>query len=143
MPALPVDQELANAFLGALLTVCRADGEVNSEEFDALRSVAAELVPAAAVDDDALLFANVTPESLAEVVHRGRGDGPFRGSASRATEIRVAFIRAAILVARADGDVADTEARAILRFGSALGYSTHDLHGFDATLDERLRDIQN
>ncbi len=119
MHALVLSDELAQAFVGALYAVCRADGEVCEAEVDALRAIAAEL-GIAALDDQTLFFSDVTPGALADAARGGDG-GPFRAAAvSPPSAIRAAFVAAAERVARADGDYNEVEVRAVDHFARAL-----------------------
>lgn len=118
MSRLVLGDELARVFLGALLTVARADGEVNPEESRILRQVAAEI--GSAVDFAELLFDSVTPKGLADAI-RAADAAPFRGlSISPMSVIASAFADAAQRVADADGDVNPRESAAIAKFNAAL-----------------------
>ena len=129
--ALLLPEELAHTFLGALLTVARADGEVNGDELDALRRAAAELTGHPRVDSEAILFSHVTPRSFADLVGRR---GPFRmAGASAPDAIRREFVRQAVILARRDGPLGPEEAGVIRAFGLALGMEETDL---ERTLDD-------
>lgn len=129
--------DLARTFLGALLSVCRIDGEVNGYEFEALRKVGEEVAQGVHFDHESLLFSQVTPRALAEALGQGEGQGPFRESGtSSADAIALAFVHAALRVARADGELNEGEVRVICAFARALGKSTSDLYDLDAALDE-------
>lgn len=133
---LPAD--LARAFLGGLLTVCRADGYgVSAPEFETLRRIAAALPGAGSVDDERLLFSHVTPRALAEAADALRAAGPFRSSAIPApARLARAFIDAALHLGRADGSLNDAELRAIRHFARALGCSAADLGRLESLLDD-------
>src|SRR5688572_22297840 len=106
--SLLLTEEIAYSFLGGLLTVCRADGEVNGDELDALRHAAAELTGNPRVDSEMFLFSQVTPRGFAAIV--GTGRSPFRmGGASSPEAIGEAFVRLALKVARADGSLNGSE----------------------------------
>jgi tellurite resistance protein len=129
--ALLLPEELAHSFLGALLTVARADGEVNGDELDALRRAAAELTGHPKLDSESLLFSHVTPRSFADQVGTR---SPFRMAASSAPDlIRREFVRQAVLLARRDGPMGPEEAGVIRAFGIALGMEETDL---ERTLDD-------
>jgi tellurite resistance protein len=135
MGLLLLTEELAHALLGALLAVCRADGDANQDEMRALRRVGDELTGGARFDNEWLLFfSNVTPSSLAEAVGGSHG-GPFRAQGVSAPSLIVQeFVRAAIRVGRADGAINEAEARLILDFGEALGVPVGQLAMLDASL---------
>src|SRR3989304_2410673 len=130
-------EELARGFLGALLSVCRADGEVNGDELDALRAAAGELAGrAGGVGSEALLFSQVPPRSFAELVARS-SHAPFRGGAASAPDqIGLAFVRAALVVAKADGGSNTQEIHMIRAFAHALGALKNNIEELDAMLDE-------
>jgi hypothetical protein len=138
--------ELTRIFLGALLSVCRIDGEVNGYEFEALRKIGEEFAPGApaspggAADGlESLLFSQVTPRALAESLGQGADRGPFRRSGTGAQDaISQAFVHAALRVARADGELNESEVRAICAFAKALGQSASELRALDSALDEGL-----
>lgn len=134
--------ELVQALLGALLAVCRADGDATRAELAALRTFGGRLGgdEAAVVERD-LFFSAVTPRTLAETWARASRGGPFRGRAvSPARAVAAAFARTAVQVARADGPLNEAEIRAISGFARALGASEDELRGVDPALDERLLD---
>lgn len=118
MSGIVLGDDLARTFLGALLTVARADGEVNTGESRVLRAVAAEI--GSGIDFADLLLDDVTPEALADAV-RSVGAAPFRGlSVSPVTAIASAFEDAARRVADADGETDPRERAIIDRFIAAL-----------------------
>jgi tellurite resistance protein len=129
--ALLLPEELAHTFLGALLTVARADGEVNGDELDALRQAASNLTGHPRVDSEALLFSHVTPRAFADLVGTR---SPFRmAGASAPDTIRQEFVKQAVILARRDGPMGPEEAGVIRAFGIALGMEEMDL---DRTLDD-------
>ena len=129
--ALLLPEELAQSFLGALLTVARADGEVNGDEIDALRQAAKALTGNPPVDSEVLLFSQVTPRSFADQVATR---SPFRMSGASAPDtIRREFVRQAVILARRDGPMGPEEAGVIRAFGMALGMEETDL---ERTLDD-------
>jgi len=129
--ALLLPEELAHSFLGALLTVARADGEVNGDELDALRQAASELTGNPQVDSEALLFSHVTPRAFADLIGTR---SPFRmAGASAPDAIRREFVRQAVILARRDGPMGPAEAGVIRAFGVALGMEETDL---EHTLDD-------
>jgi tellurite resistance protein len=132
---LLLNEDLANVLVGALLAVCRADGDANQEEMRALRQVSDELTQGLRVDHEWLLFfSNVTPRSLAEAVARA-GTGPFRHQAvSSAAVIAHELVRAAVRVGRADGELNESEQHLIVAFGEALGLGARALVEIDASL---------
>ena len=129
-------QELAHGILGALLAVCRADGDVNSDELDALRRLA-DGWPDVAVDES-LLFSQVAPAALAELIARQAGAAsPFRSDGpSDPHALADFFLQTALLVARVDGPLHPAEARAIGAFARALGASAPTLASLEAVLDD-------
>jgi uncharacterized tellurite resistance protein B-like protein len=136
---LLLDHALVREIVGGMLAVCRADGNVEHESFEAMRQIAAGL--GLSLDDDAVLLErHVTPGSLAAAVSQaGR---PFRTSGkSEPGEIARMFLRVALRAARADGALSEAEARAILAFAAALGISDFQL--LDGSLDDWSRRIEN
>jgi tellurite resistance protein len=144
---LILTEELVEALLGALLAVCRVDGDTCPAELASLISVAHELLGSSAFSPARkpvdlspiwrqLFFSAVTPRILGEVYARARTGGPFRGAAvSSSRHIARAFVRAALTVARADGALGEVEARLIIQFGHALGASARELIELDPWLD--------
>lgn len=135
MGSLLVTEDLAHALLGALLAVCRADGDASMIEFDALRKVADELQ--IRYDNEWLLFfSQVTPRILAEAV-RDAAAAPFRSQAVSAHhKIAQEFVEAAVHVARVDGDLNEAEVRLICAFGRELGISSSYIEHLDRRLDD-------
>jgi tellurite resistance protein len=134
MGELLLTDELRGTFLGALLAICRSDGEVNFEELNALESAAA----GNAYDQETLLFSQVTPLSFAEALNADH-EGPFRaGGLPLQTVIAQHFVRAALAIGRADGELNEAELKAICAFAQALGTSSHTLKDMDAGLDDWL-----
>lgn len=126
MSSLLLTEELAQALFGAILTVCRADGDVNTEEMNELNRVAEELMGRGAVNPESLLFSDVTPEKLAAALHSA--EDPYRGAATMpAASFGARFVQLAIRCALADGDVNEAEASAIYRFAARLGLDTEAL----------------
>lgn len=137
MASLLLTSKLTESFLGALLSVCRVDGEVNSEELSALETAAGELT-GGRYDQETLLFSQVTPTSFAEAFRSGL-DGPFRAAGtSSPAAIAQAFVRAALRIGRADGQLNESELRTICAFALALGTSSNLLKDLDAGLDDWL-----
>ncbi len=132
---LRLTEDLAHAFLGGLLAVCRADGDVTGPEFEALRAEAQALLSTPFTER--LLFLHVTPRSLAEAIHRQtRAVDPFRRTDTSSPDaIGNAFVAAAVRVATADGALTESEARLIRAFANTLG-STCDLGYVEAVLDD-------
>jgi uncharacterized tellurite resistance protein B-like protein len=134
---LLLTDELAQALLGGLLAVCRADGDATTEEMRALRRVGDELTGGVRVDNEWLLFfSSVTPHSLAEAVRQAAA-APFRHRAvSGANLIAHQFVRAAAQVGRADGQLNEAEARLIRAFAESLGLSAQEATAIDHTLGD-------
>jgi len=129
-------EELSHVFLGALLAVCRADGDVNTDELNALREVAQKL--SVAQVNESLLFTHVHPRTFADVVRRGAGErSPFR-SADACDPRRIAelFLDHALGIARIDGPLNAAEARTIRGFARELGSPHQALEKLDAMLDD-------
>jgi tellurite resistance protein len=137
MQNLLLTEELAHALLGALLAVCRADGDANVEELKALRTVGHELSGGVRYDNEWLLFfSHMTPRGLAEAVRDAGAEGPFRGQAVSASHlIAQEFVTAAVKVARADGALNAQEIRLICSFARELQISSKYLEYLDNTLD--------
>lgn len=120
-PPLVLTEDLAHLFLGALLTVCRADGDVNPDETEALEHAAATMLRLARFDNEALLCSDVTALELAAAIHRGSGHA-FRAYAiSPPVDVGRAFVAAARLVGEADGELNALEIQSIRGFARALG----------------------
>ena len=138
MKNLLLTEDLAHALLGALLAVCRADGDATSEEMKALRIVGDELSGGVRYDNEWLLFfSHVTPRSLAQAVRDAGAAGPFRGQAVSATHlIAQEFVHAAVRVALADGAINPDETRLICGFARELGISSSYIEHLDKSLDE-------
>lgn len=132
---LLLTEELANVLVGALLAVCRADGDANEEEMRALRAASDELTGGVRVDNEWLLFfSNVTPRSLIEAVGAAV-HGPFRVQAvSAPAQIGQELVRAAVRVGRADGELNEAEAALIAAFGAVLGVTDGYLADVHAAL---------
>ncbi len=134
MSSLLLTEELAQALFGAFLTVCRADGDVNTEEMNELNRVAEELLGRGAVNPEQLLFSDVTPEKLAAAVV-AQAAAPYRETAtSSASLIGARFVQLAIRCALADGDVNQAEAAAIYRFAARLGMDAESLEQVEPAL---------
>jgi tellurite resistance protein len=133
---LILTEDLAHAFLGALLAVCRADGDATPAEFEALRRIGDEL--GFRYDNEWLLFfSHVTPRSLAEAV-RDASVQPFRSQGvSTRQEIAQEFVLAAVRVARVDGHLTGDEARLICSFARELGISPSYIEHLDKVLDDQ------
>jgi tellurite resistance protein len=134
---LILTEDLARAYVGALLTVCRADGDVNSEELEALRRIAGELTPSWVLDGpelEGLLFSQVTPALLAAAVG---ARGPFRDAgASDPARIRDGFLEAALRLARCDGSLNQEEVRTLRAFAKVLGSDHNEIKRLESFLDE-------
>lgn len=128
MPApLVLTDDLAHLFLGALLTVCRADGDVNTDETEALAHAAATLLRMATFDHEALLWSNVTAAELAGAIHCGAGHAFRTYAISPPGEVGRAFVVAARQVGESDGDLNALEIQTIRGFARALGCSAIDV----------------
>jgi tellurite resistance protein len=120
MAKLVLTEDLANLFVGGLLTVARADGEVNTEEAAMLRAISAELSVGFEIDFEMLMFNHVNPGELADAVN-GAAGSPFRGAhVSSPAEITGAFLEAARRVADADGESNPRENVSLRAFARAL-----------------------
>lgn len=135
---LQLDDALAELYVEALAAIARADREIHPEEANRLAQVIAarSRVP---VDAEALFFAAITPEALANAVH-GR-DGYRTAATSDAREIGRALIADALEVALVDGDLNAKEGRAILRYARALGMNSVDVQSVTDQLDEWLDEL--
>ena len=120
MKTLRLDEDLARALAGALLTIARTDGRVNDVETAVLRSILEGIV---VLDEEALFFSDVQPHDLRGAVDRALAAGdPYRQSAlSSRAEIAGAFLAAARRVAACDGTVSEAESKLIAHFAQALG----------------------
>jgi hypothetical protein len=144
MAHLLLTEDLAHTLLGALLAVCRADGDASTDEMRMLRVVGEELTGRSGANEWRLFFSNVTPRTFAEAIHQYGHHGPFRGSAvSAPTLIVQEFVRAAVRVGRADGELNDSEIQLICAFATALGVSSKILVALDKSLDETLVAAEN
>lgn len=112
--------EMQDAFLGALMNVCRVDGEVTAEELQALRRIGAQLRAGADLDEEWLLLHDVSPEAFGEAVERASRGGPHRGGFDP-DAVCEALVRAGIEVAAADGFIADQEILTIREFAKKTG----------------------
>jgi tellurite resistance protein len=132
---LLLTEDLAHALLGALLAVCRADGDATTAEFRALRHIGDEL--GFRYDNEWLLFfSHVTPRSLAEAV-RDAAAQPFRSQAVSARQaIAQEFVIAAVKLAKVDGHLNTDEARSICGFARELGISPSYIEHLDKVLDD-------
>jgi tellurite resistance protein len=119
MAALVLTEELATLFVGGLLTVARADGEVNTEEAAVIREVSDELSVGFELDFEMLLFDHVSPSELADALASADG-GPFRSGTSRPREIAAAFMATARRVAEADGESNPDENVSLRAFARVL-----------------------
>lgn len=120
MAALLLTEDLANLFVGGLLTVARADGEINTEEAAVLREISAELSVGFEIDLEMLMFNHVNPGELADAV-ASAASGPFRGAnVSPPAAIAAAFLEAARRVADADGESNPRENVSLRAFTRAL-----------------------
>lgn len=134
---LSLSKDLSSAFLGGLLSVCRADGDVDNDEFAALRGVAESLDWGGAIES--LIFSRVTPRSLADTVARSKPQrSPFRAIAhSDPDAIGSTFVSTALRLARAgDGTINDQETRLIRRFAHALGCASDELTSVEFLLSD-------
>jgi uncharacterized membrane protein YebE (DUF533 family) len=125
-----VSEDVAEALLGALLAICRADGELNGDEIVAVRRVAAELCGVRFRDEQLLLVDDVSPDDLTALL--AGGEGPYRGmrgDAGGTGTLGLTFTRAAIRVALADGEVNEAEAALIHGFARGLGVGIDVLDG--------------
>ena len=127
MPGPLLTDEAKQAFLGALLTVCRLHGRVSPPEMEGLREAAADLFPELPVDDDWFLLTDVSADDLADAVRRARA-APFRDTAtSPASEVGVVFVQTAVRACSRDRPTSRAEAALIRRFGKALGLAGEQL----------------
>ena len=138
MQDLLLTEELAHTLLGALLAVCRADGDANVEELKALRTVGHALSGGVRYDKEWLLFfSHVTPRGLAEAIRDAATSGPFRSQAVSASHlIAQEFVTSAVRVARADGALNHEEIRLICSFARELHISSSYIEYLDNKLDE-------
>lgn len=123
MSDLVLTEDLAKAFLEALLAVARVDGAINPSESRVLRDIASEIGSAGGftLDFEELLLTQRSPDGFARAVEAARAGGPFRsGSVSSPPEIAEAFVAAGRRVAEADGEVESRETRAIDHYARAL-----------------------
>lgn len=120
--ALILPEELAKPFVGGLLTIARADGEVNPEEASELQAIISELSGPFEIDLESLMFSHVNATDLADAIIGKDRHGPFRGgaNASSPAEIAGAFMKAARRIANADGEVNSQESAALRAFARAL-----------------------
>lgn len=118
---LILTEELAGLFVGGLLTIARADGEVNTDEARELRAICEELSGPFAIDIEMLMFSHVNASALGDAL-AGDGGGPFRGgNVSAPAAIAAAFMEAARQIAGADGEINPEENTALRAFARALG----------------------
>lgn len=120
MAELVLTDELARAYLGALLAVARVDGVINTAESQVLREIADPVTAGLDIDFEDILMSQVTPSTVARTVTAARS-APYRdGAGTPLAEIATAFASAARRVAEADGEVNDNETRAIHNFVQAF-----------------------
>lgn len=117
---LILTEELARLFVGGLLTIARADGEVNTEEARELRAISDELAGPFELDFEMLMFDHVNASQLGDALV-AIGAGPFRGAnVSAPARIAMAFMEAARRIANADGEINPDENTALRAFARAL-----------------------
>jgi hypothetical protein len=116
MTAMTLDEETARVYLGAILAICRADGDVTTEEMGELRRIAKRLGVELEMED--LFFDHVTPVELARALGPS---SPFRGAGGDLAELVKTFMTDATDAASGEHELAPTESAAIKRFAAALG----------------------
>jgi tellurite resistance protein len=118
MSGMTLDEETARVYLGALLAVCRADGDVTAQEMGALRKIATRL--GVELEMEALFFDHISPAELAVALGP---ESPFRGAGGDAAALAKSFVEDARAAASGEDELAPTENAAIKRFAAALGVS--------------------
>ena len=123
MTKLMLPQELAEQFVGALLSILRSDGHVSASESLVLQRVVAEIIDGP-VDYANALMLRVSPQTLAKAIHRATAASPYRSSAAVThREVAIAFVDAARRLADAEGGLSVREDALIERYATALGLS--------------------
>lgn len=118
---MTLDEESARVYLGALLAVCRADGDVNAGEMGALRAVANRIAEAArgeTVDLEDLFFDHVTPAAFGAAFGPS---SPFRSGGGNHDEVARTFVADATAVASGENELDALEHAAVKRFAAAIG----------------------
>jgi len=116
-----LDIALGQLFAQALVAIARADDEISPEEGVRLQQRIALRVAAPISLDDLLLAEPLEPHRLAESLHGAAG--PFRTAWLHPSELAALIVSDGLAVVLAKGYVSEAEARVIVRFASALGYS--------------------
>jgi hypothetical protein len=116
-----LDSALGHLFAQALVAIARADDEIGPEEGLRLQDRLALRVAAPISLDELLLADPLEPHRLAESL-RGAA-GPFRNAWLLPGELAALIINDGLAVVLAKGYVSEAEAREIVRFASALGWS--------------------
>jgi uncharacterized tellurite resistance protein B-like protein len=115
------DPALGQLFARALVAIARADGEIGAEEGHRLEQRLAARIPGPISLDDLLLADVLEPQRIADEL--GSAAGPFRNAGLDPGELAAMIVSDGFAVVLAKGHVAETEAREIVRFASALGCS--------------------
>ncbi len=131
MNRLSIPDDLGHALAGALLEVCRADGELAPCEIDELYRASLEELDIVAPPLETLLFSHVGPDELSEALSRGER-GVYRATGSWAVGAK--FVCAAIRVAQSDGDLNEEEAMAIYALAARLGVDVEWLEQTESAL---------
>ena len=116
-----LDPALGHLFARALVAIARADHQIGAEEGQRLEERIALRVAGRISLDDLLLAEPLEPHRLAESLHGAAG--PFRTAWLHPSELAALIVSDGLAVVLAKGYVSEAEARVIVRFASALGYS--------------------
>ena len=116
-----LDSALGHLFARALVAIARADDEIGPEEGLRLQQRLALRVAAPISLDELLLAEPLEPHRLLEAL--GSVAGPFRNAWLLPGELAAMIVSDGVAVVLAKGYVSEAEARVIVRFASALGWS--------------------
>lgn len=127
-----LDATLAHYHALALVAVARADDQIGLEEGQRLQERIEERAGRPVPLDDLLLAESIEPAHLAELVRAPTG--PFRGGTVHPGELAAMIVVDAIAVVLAKGYVSESEARAVIRFATALGCSIEEVRAMSKHL---------
>ena len=115
------DDDLKRLYARALVSIVRADEEIDAEEGERLKTRIEERSQLEL--EDVLLETAVHPDELAEAV----AVGPFRSAPIRGDEIARMLVEDALYVTLGKGHITPDEGARLLRYARALGLPDDEL----------------
>ena len=117
------DAELARVYALALIAIARADGEIRADEGSRLEERITARTKLSLSLADLLLTEPIQPRHLADAI----AQSPFRGSGVQSQRVADWLIADGLAVILEKGHATGSEARALVAFAKALGYSADEV----------------